>query len=169
MSVCINGCANVTTDSVVWRAQDVALADYQSLQVMDIFNASGRPISKQSLVYSTEQFKKQLESHGLEVVEQRTGSGTTLLVQTSIVYFEFERAVTGSYNSNATVNETMVSVHVVMLDQSLNRTVTEIKNVITFGSLGFSKLGDRKKTLFHGIAEITADEIAKLYRPANPQ
>lgn len=168
MFLCINGCANVTTDSVVWRAQDVALANYQSLQIQDVFNISGSTISNESLVYCTKRLRKELEGHGLEVVERSPESGNALRVQTSVVYFEFQKPVIGSYNSNSTVKESIVSVQVVMLDQDLNRTVAEIKNVTNYGS-GVYKLHDDKKTLFRRIAKITADEIAKVLRPAKTQ
>ena len=168
MSLCINGCANVTTDSVVWRAQNVSLANYQSLQILDIFNVSGSPISNELLVYCTKRLRKELESHGLEIVERHPETGNTLRVQTKIVYFEFQRPVNGSYNSNATVKESVVSLQVVMLDEDLNRTVAEIKNVTNYGS-GVYKLHDDKKNLFRRIAKISAKEIAKLIRSEDPQ
>ena len=121
MSVCINGCANVTTDSVVWRAQDVSLADYQSLQMLDVFNASGRPFSNESLAYC-------------------------------------------SKLNSSTAKESLVSVRVVMRDRALNRTVAEIKNVSSISSMSNFRLADRKKTLFRRIAEITANEVAKLFQ-----
>ena len=169
MSLCINGCANVTTDSVVWRAQDVSLTDYQSLQMQDVFNASGRPISNESLAYCSKRLRQELQSQGLEIVERRAESGNPLLVQTSIEYFEYERTVIGSNINSSTAKESLVSVRVVMFDRALNRTVAEIKNVTSISSLSKFRLADRKKTLFRRIAEITANEVAKLFQPTKTE
>jgi len=167
--LCINGCTNVTTDSVVWRAQDISFADYQSLQILDVFNASGKPISKELQAYFTGQLKKRLENKGFEIFGQRTKSANALRIQTTIVYYELERAVVGSSNRNAaTVKESVVNFQIVMYDQVENRTVAEIKNVTVYGS-GVYKLYDRRESLFRRVAGIAADEITKVLSSVTSQ
>ena len=170
-SLCLAGCSNVTVDSTVWRAQDVSLTEYQALQVLDVFNASGRSVSKAALTSFDRQLKDHLEKKDLQIVDSLKEAENPLLVQTSIVHYERERPVIGSYRSfyiNGVARESVVTLQIVLLDRVLNRRVAEIKNATIYGS-GANRVPDFENQLFHQVANVAAEEITKLLRSVESQ
>ena len=169
----LQGCS--TGQSRVWVDEKATFADYKVLEVRRFFNAAGGSLKEEIPVALTTLLTEQLEDRGFQVAKAWQANNGTLIVQSSIVFYQGCRINKGTQStglSNPTVvstgsagttqGQSTCTVQTHLIDKATGNVVARIFTTKVVGACFTDQFKDQ--WLFKVLAEDIAKKIAKIMK-----
>lgn len=159
---------------VVWVDQETTFADYKSLVVRPVMNATGQFVEQQILDVLTDQATNRLEAKGLSIVDPSEAESDTLFVQNELQVYEAKNPV-GMIRSVGPEGWGVArcTLRARLFDRARNRAVADIVAVQTMATGGVRTVPFggasyvnpmTEREILKEVAIAVAEEIARLMK-----
>ena len=165
------GCAT-KLKPVVWTDQEVSFADFRTLEVQPVFNATGMPLEEGILSGLTALLMERFAKEKLPINASPEITSGVLVVRSELVLYEAYMPA-GALRSTGPAGwgEAKCILRTRLVDKATNRAVAEIVavkiassgsvNEIPFGGASYVNQGGGD-TVLHKVAAAVAEEVIKL-------